>query len=331
MSSLNRSMVLVLSSDNTNLLHECVRYYKTIDINNMLKKSTVNLKSVLKITEIPKVSLTKFFCEVGNNNIIHYNDDINELRFVIHDVNGNDAVNNESYDQFSHTIEIYVNDEPGFKPNDLTACDLKAVISNVNQINAIIEDVVLDIQMFHYYNFENKFNNIQYKKEFSKLKREFCIMKKKRIKCGYWLNDDANYYALSSFCRNDDYSMDYETYCDLWNEFYNYLLSKKYNLFSQETKTIVDRILNEHKQGKQISAKKLYRLVEPLEEGEYILIRLNRKPKKKKVMKEINALLNSSKVKVGTIHVVPIKYKYVYQKYSKLLSMFYFVKPKPKQ
>lgn len=326
MENLKRSMVIVLSPENTNLMRDCVMHFKTIKIKDKLKENTICLKSALKVSEIPNVDITKIECELEYGEIISTSDEINELRFIIHDMKGSEAVNNKSYDKFSHTVELYVNDDLTFSPNDVTSCDLRTVVYSIGQIDAMLEDVVLDIQMFHFYNFENQFVSIADKRKFSKLKREFCEKNNKKICCDYLLNDDASYCSFASFCRNDNYTLDYKIYCDFWHDFKEYLSYKKGILYEDDTNAIVDKILSEYAHSKQISRRKLYHLIEPLKKGNYILVRLDRKPKKKKTRKCISSLFNGTKIKVGAINVVPMKYKYVYRKYKKMISMFYFDK-----
>lgn len=320
MNSNNRSIVVVRTLDNSNLLLECSKYLRCNNIWKLMKKKTKELKNNTKNKDIPFVNLDKFFLETIEGQKIN-KENYAEIRFVIHDNNGTEYVQENSSCTFSHTIEILLNDDNTSTSDYESIYDLKVIIKDVNMLIAFIEDVVFDIQMFYHYNFDATFSSIEQRKAFSQKKQIFCLNRK--LHSPYITSTNSNYCSIASYCRNDKFEFNYNQYSELWSEFEKELFFTDNNNKPAIAK-IVDEIISKHPQGKQLSYKKLYKEIIELPKGRYCIIRIIKKSKNKQVIHSLNPLFKGSKVKIGKFCIIPINKTQTYKDHKEYFSFYDF-------
>lgn len=225
--------------------------------------------------------------------------------------------------QVTHAIQISVKDN-----TTITECvngddnfSAKVYISE-EEIIKIVEDILMDIQMFYTESYDIEFISIADRRNFSKYKAEF--VKEKNLK-GYWNNaGNTEYVSLASFCRNTN-GIEYEYYVSLWREYGKWLDDHniiKGRLIIKETD--ISEIIKRHPNGDQISAKRIEKLLFCIPAGYYCLIRSEKKPKNKKAYKEITTRFGMKKWKTGRIKIVPIEERYSWTRLQPYISIFEF-------
>lgn len=166
--------------------------------------------------------------------------------------------------------------------------------------------------MFHFYNLESKFVTTAEKKDFSAKKIAFC--KLNGLKTYAYSTNEGRYCSLASYCRDKEYKIDYAQYYNLWFEFYEQIIPPPTNdTYPHSTEKLVEYIIYNHPQGKQISPRKLSRLISGLDAGRYTLVRWVKKPKNKKTLNKIKILLKGKWCRTGKLLVVPITKRYAYK------------------
>ena len=87
---------------------------------------------------------------------------------------------------------------------------------------------------------------------------------------------------------------------------------------------IVNKIIEGRPDKGQISRRKLAKLVRWLPPGEYIFVRLARKPHGKKNAKAIKSQFGLKKLRIGKIKVLPYTMHYDYERYSEYVRISRF-------
>lgn len=320
-----RSIVVVFSLSNSDLMSDCAAYFESIDLRKMLKNETKKMKSALKNPNIPSVSLRKYTLDTVNSEDPKINKEVfEEIRFVVHDIDLRDIVEQECNDDFSHIIEICLCNSEIKAINDNPKFDLSVLVMDFSQVKSLIEDVIFDIQMFYCYSLDKTYVYVDERKNFSRIKKQFCVSKK--LSNPYLTNLNSKYCSIASYCRNNKLELDYKKYGNLWKEFEKHLFEMNYEANSNETTGLVEEIIKNHEQGGQLSYNRLYKLIENLDKGRYTLVRISKRPKKKKVIKEFKSLFGGSDVKVGKIRIIRTECKLTYEKYSNLITTYDFEK-----
>lgn len=322
MSTYNRTLVLVVSKSNTQLMADISLMLSTNDVNKIISKCNSKLKCFLQGGCVPHVNVRKDIFDLAKICEIEYID-FEELRLLIHDNNENIPVNGINMEKSTHTIEVCASMDDRDITKTFRQYDLRVVVNSSEQVLAIIEDVILDIQMFHFYNLDSVFTTIVEKRLFSEIKKKFCDS---RNSCYNLINEDR-YCSLASYCRDENLSLNYEEYCKLWDEFYKQITTHPNdtpNVLSIDE--LVDYIISNHEQGQQISPRKLRTLIkkECVNNGMYTLIRWSKRPKTRKEAYKIKVLLKGRWVHIGKIIIVPTSKRYFYQSSEEYFSLFDF-------
>lgn len=233
--------------------------------------------------------------------------------------------------QFSHALQVslgngrknWVLGEEGFSA--------KVFPDNTKELIKLIEDIVLDIQMFYFYGYEKTFFDTVSRNVFSKEKVSYLLQ---RNLYSYLGNvEDAEYVSFASFCRDIDGKVDFEKYKELWENFNIYLLQKlkeddnKNRLENGRlvlTKSTVNLLIGKHPKGGQLSMGKIQAKLDKLPIGQYALIRTEKKPRKYNQRINIENRFGMKKWKTGKVKIVPLKYRFTYQKMLPYVSIFEF-------
>lgn len=231
--------------------------------------------------------------------------------------------------QFSHALQVSLGNERTRKnwvvaEENFTA---KVFPDNKDMFINLAEDIVLDMQMFYFYGYEKEFYDVELRKEFSRQKVMFLIQKNLYSYLGNI--EDAEYVSFASFCRNNDRKINFEKYKELWKMFDIYLGLIRSNVEDKGHKVVISKstiqlIIDKHPKGGQLSRKKLEKCLETLPLGKYALIRTEKKPRKAKQCIIIESRFGMKKWKTGKIMIVPIKYRFTYQKMIPYVSIFEF-------
>lgn len=295
--------------------------YSSWNLKGNIYSNSNELKKALKVNDIvmvrPKLlnsedesddTLRLYVCEEG-----HY--DIKAL------------TNNK----LSHGIQISLGEENNRKnwvcaEGSFTA---KVYVDTPEKLLRLIEDVILDIQMFYFWGFERVYDQVEERRIFSLKKVEF--LKEKAYSS--YLGDIANaqYVSFASFCRDiDNLEIDYNKYVQLWEEF-NEIVKEtisydpdKFEGFYPFSADNLEQMILIHPKGKQLSIKKIKKILKTMPSGEYILVRTEKKPKKSRQRIKIESWLSMKKWKTGKIKIIPKKYYYTARKLVPYVSIFEF-------
>ena len=171
--------------------------------------------------------------------------------------------------------------------------------------------------MFYFYGLEKQYKDYQERRIFSREKVRFIWEKGCHSYLGYV--EDTEYVSFASFCRKgSELEINYKEYVKIWEEFIDRL--RKKNAISS-VRSARD-IINSHPQKGQLSEKKLARLLRDLPSGQYILVRTEKKPKKKRQRLVVENRFGMKKWKTGRMKIVPMKYRYTYQKLRPYVSLY---------
>lgn len=320
MGSYNRTLILIVSKTNTQLMTNISLMLSTNDVNKIIDKCNSNLKCFLKGGCVPHVNIKKDIFDLAKNCKFEQVN-FEELRLLIHDNFGNIPLNGINEEKNTHTIEVCASADG----KDLAThrqYDLRVVVDSTKQVSAIIEDVILDIQMFHFYNLDSEFSTTDEKRAFSEKKMNFC-----KGLVSHYNAIENNYCSLASYCRDEKLNLDYKEYCNLWDKFYKQLTSSANDVNKvRSIDELVDYIISNHEQGKQISRRKLQTLIkkECVNNGKYTLVRWSKRPKTRKEAKKIKVLLKGKWARVGKIIIIPSSDRYCYKNNEKYFSLFDF-------
>lgn len=180
-----------------------------------------------------------------------------------------------------------------------SSCDAKLVIDKEFLIPAAT-DLFLDLAMFNSYSFLQNMS-IDEKREFSRQKFEY--FKSRNLPCYYFYDtsDTLLYYSLAFSARETSTSINISKYISLWDDFmqayYPNSLHKEDDLESQ---------LKQHIDFGQLPQQKILDELALLPSGSYLLIRLNRQPRSKKLATEINAILGGSTLTGKNWKIIPL-------------------------
>lgn len=267
-----------------------------------------NVKNLLKELKVSECN----FYNWKNSGIskVAFKDDLNRIRIILHlqGENLNSDKIEEKKVENSHLVEIILSNNTRINDDSKYDLSITTLSHDIDTLFNIIIDIFMDINMFHLFGLENKFNSVEEKRYFSKLKTNFCNDKK----LNSYLGDACKFHeycSLAFFARSDN-GINYTKYIELWKLFLaEYIYPKK------ETKDYVQNIILDKCNGVfQLSKVKLRNsLEEEYIGGLYFIARVCKKPKNEMDIKHLDALFVGKNVKIGHIKVLPIielpKYK----------------------
>lgn len=225
----------------------------------------------------------------------------------------------------SHSIQVSIKDTNEKADWKLGEIDFaaKVYLGDRNDLVNVVEDVVMDIQMFYVYSYDDHCLDVEARRMFSKEKIDFVI---ENGLTSYWGDvKDSKYISLASVCRNRD-GINYEDYVNLWERFNKWFddRNKKDTHLESNMGNVAKNLLNNHPGRNQISMKRFRRLLSEVSLGRYYLIKTERKPKYKKTRVEIESRFGMKKWKNGRLKIVPISDRYTWTRLIPYVSMFEF-------
>lgn len=310
--NISRKVCCLMSSDSDPRFQKMVFMIANEEINCALKREIFRLGQEMH-AELRRMVIENYTVYDESQVIGTYKAD--ELRFVIHDHNRNPRGDSFCKNN-SHVVELYTSIDDIVE----SSFDYSFYVQNDAFIYLIV-DVMFDIQMFHYYGLDKRFDTIEKKREFSLLKVNFCksLTTSGRFNCS---NDFTKYCSFAFFCRDDSNEFDYGKYVKMWSDFLSEIDGSEQLLKSED---IAKEIIRNCKFGAQISYRKLINLLNECNKGEtYELVRVRKKPKTKYSKKRLCTLFGKKKIRVGLIKIIPRRLKYRYLKYDNYLDVFEF-------
>lgn len=217
------------------------------------------------------------------------------------------------FDMQSHIIVALYNPNISstiWKEDEQCRVDAIVEFPSALELSHIIQEVALDIQLSHYYQLAS--DNIPDDKELSKAKVNFIDNQ-----------SPLNYISLATDCRNET-SYDFKKFLKKWEEFNNFYTPSGRRNINAKNNSDIEKILQSHPQYGQISIKRIQRLINNLESGDYILIRTTKKPKTQKMTTKVLTQFGIKNWKTGKIKIKPIYEFCNYYRYNRYLSVFKF-------
>lgn len=194
----------------------------------------------------------------------------------------------------------------------------KVFIDDENKLIMLIEDVVLDIQMFYFYHYEKQYDNYLERREFSKKKVLFLTDRGESSYLGEV--KDTEYISFASFCRDgENFEINYDKYLSMWEDFHH---RENANKLSEKDIIGVDNLLLSHPKYGQLSIAKIEKILNKLPYGEYLLVRTEKRPKKQRYSQVIKSRFGMKKWKNGRVKIVPAKYYFTYHKMIPYVSIY---------
>lgn len=311
MKNISRRAACMISATNDPVLESAIYSLDTGEINSALKNENKLLKAALKAPVLPELNV-EHFTTFKEEDMVK-GADICDLRFVIHDSRKHPSGQDLSRIN-SHIVEISTSGECA------TSFDF-LFISKDDSFKSLIVDVMLDVQMFHFYGLGSIYKTVEDKRCFSALKVAFC--KDKKADYRFTSPHDFNHYcSFAFFCRESDNNLNFKKYLEMWQSFVAKLPGEGGHKLKDQT---AKSIIAEHPHGKQLSLRKVRRMLDGCRlGGEYILVRIYKKPRKEVLKKRLQVLFGGEKLKVGAVKIVSIEQKYKYLKHRNNVEIFKF-------
>lgn len=276
-----------------NLFQESSEYFKNIqrNINKYLDMCIQKLNMLIPDRQIPFIKVN--FCS---------KDDDGNLRILILD--GHDGKFNKiaNFDNKSHVL--YASISPGQCQILIGSDPVEAnatLIIDEEYLVCVCADIFLDIAMFNSYSFLKSLPD-SCKKEFSYKKYEY--FKKEGIGSYYHFkeySDEApTYFSLAFSVRQDKTELELEQYIYIWEDFLNKYYPGNFN----QVGSIIEQ-LKFHKSFYQITKiESPDRIVNRFNStGGKLLLRINRRPKKRKDQRNIANYFGIPKFRCGRLKV----------------------------
>ncbi|MFZ1703564.1 MAG: hypothetical protein WAT79_04410 [Saprospiraceae bacterium] len=321
---LRRRITFAIKSGNEDLVINSMRKEIAMSIDLINRSVRSNLS---KIAELSVKTPVRVFLDSSVPQFPYYYDDVSEifsrlnyldeLRIIIKLDNYDDKliIDGISKNNISHLVEISIVDESKQDGKELSYFK-KIKTNEIHKILNIIRDVIVDISMFHTYISPSwDISQKGFKSNFSTLKTQF--VKGQNLTNDVWQEKD--YISLAGYFNSDN-GFDAFNYVQAWQSIESYI-TKTPTKSKRSGRTILDQ-LKRHNEFGQLSITQIQKLCSPLSEGEYILIRINRSPEKKKKKRSILTYFIGEKWRKGKINILPISYYNDVVRYSEWISIF---------
>lgn len=298
--------------------------------------SNINASLIKKLNKISELGLMAKRVSVTNSNPAYLNpsenledvlgvlNPVHDLRVIVNLTNelncgSNDVLSN--YD-ISHLIELIFHDETDRIVKVETDLLTKLLVQKKETVFELIEDVLLDISMFHTYIKPRLHNiDIQVRKKFSAFKIEHALLND--LKSSIWkIEGNSSYVSLASTCRSSN-KFDFHKYVNIWQN-----LAQKYEVTHSGNTyfpTILEQLRN-HNKFMQLPIRRLLKEIEKLAPGTYFLIRTEHKPDNGNTRKAVLSYFKGSKWYVGKVKILNENKYEKLKDYSSAISIFKIIK-----
>ncbi len=286
-------------------------------ISDRIAHNTVLLSSKLKISDIVRVEIKTVRTP---KEFERHKEDVR--LYVYHTGNCNVAELGDF--NVSHAIQSSLGtDRKGWR--EAEGLFLAKVFPHTEEdLLCLVEDMALDIQMYYHFGHDKLCDSPTINRKYSNKKAQF-LKKFNRISYLGDIEEGAEYGSIASFCRNNNRELDIDLYIEEFNQFNKIILDnvRSNNLVCILDKECIDSIKKAHPKGNQISIRKVKKLLSKKEEGLYLLVRIEKRPKVPKNTNMI-AVAFGGKIRIGKIKIVPYSQKVEYEKMAPYVSLFMF-------
>jgi hypothetical protein len=207
----------------------------------------------------------------------------------------------------SHLVEISFSKKPtenGWFSAKSPAC--AHAICSLNEVYALMIDIALDISVFHSLPLlKDSYDTNARRQILSCEKVQFARDRQLNASHLGIRDTKVGFITFASFARrsSDPLDVDFRRYFEFWEEFIKDRVLVEYKHIID----VVRYICTVHKKGGQLSQRRLYSLIEGLEDGLYVLIRSSKKPGTEKKKQTLLAMLEKTKWRSGHIKIVSYK------------------------
>lgn len=300
-------------------------------INELNKNINKRLNKILEIAPFPirRISVIKStpsypYLSEGTVDVISGITDVENLRILINFEHYNTELMTSKIlsQNISHLVEV------SFLPKKC-CCEINQegsscatvyasyTSSSIEKAFKIIEDVMLDICMFNTLIDPNKESSIENRRAFSKIKIDY--VNKLKLHSNYWDTQiNKGYVAIAGYYWNDGV-FDYEGYINCW-------LNIKKDFFKENEMVpimySIDEQLKRNSDIGELPIRKIKKIFEELEPGQYMLVRLYKVPKSKAIKTSLCCLFGGKKIKRGKIKIIYRKDCYLFDKYNNYVKLF---------
>ena len=286
--------------------------YKILDEISLMSYTPVKLHLSTSSPQFPII-------ENNIKNLFNSIEEPNCLRIIIQfcSVDNKDLSDEIHKSLISHLVKIVV-DDVFMDENALNSIYLKNITTNnLHKILNIIKDVMIDISMYHTVitPILNK-SNLEFKRNFSFHKLNYIL--KNNLKSKTWTNKD--YIALAGYFHSSDGFRTAE-YILAWNEILNDIVSQFPELCSNINVPITTQ-LKRHKYYGELPINRINKICKSLAGGNYLLLRIVKKPHESKKRREIAAFFKGKVFRLGKINIIPESELASVARYVQWVSLF---------
>lgn len=300
------------------LMNDNEVYSAILAVNDWYKNfwtyNVCTIKKLLEIEHLPKVKL-----------VIKKYDNAEDatLRILVYKTK-KCHVNEMMLTNTSHMIQISITHDTsrsGWNNGELSF-SAKVFARTCEEVVCEVEDILTDILLFYAKNLNEYFDTVEKKQMFSECKVNY--IKDKGLNSYIGNIVDAEYVSFASFCRVNK-KIDYKKYLDLWEDFVKSIKNNelKTGIITYNS-TNVQKMLVDHPKGMQISMRRIRKLIEQLDPGDYVLIRTEHKPNDKRTRREIMSRFGMKKWKTGRIKIEEFKRVYTWMRLKPFVSIYVF-------
>jgi len=333
---LNRMITFILTSNGSKESKETKAKisFKIQDININVLKKLENIAKLYNATPSRiNLALSKPPFPIFNGNIEDIFDIVTDSEFLriivkFEDYNTQDLNKIIDDKKISHIVEINVLEEKSNQitkdnHNDENITCATIYPKSIDGIYKVIEDVILDIAMYHTVISPNLLQtDLEIKRSISFLKLSYA--KKLKLKSENW--NSKGYISLAGYFRTKKNNyFDFGAYVKCWDEIYMEAKSLYPADFVIKKNSINDQ-LKRHRLYKQLPIKKIISIYNHLEEGRYLLICTTVRPQQKHKRREILVYFKGINWRKTKINIVDFSKFEEIVKYSEWVSIFKIIK-----
>lgn len=314
------------------------------NVNLAIAKAKESLSQVIaklkrvSVFNVPYVSIKQNDCtnrhEVFLQKYMQSNEGEN-VRVLVYIGQERIVINDDGSFNISHVVETDFNNEQGWHPAE-GIVNAKVCFEECNRIKYLIEDVLLDVAFCHCLPCFSDTSDLEFRREFSMQKVAFAKERFETTVHGN-MHEGITYISFASLVRMKNGEFDVDAYIALWNEFldhYRYDTAMKDKIARKAagivkiefkgTDDLVYKLYSKHKKYKQLPLNKIRQELDALPQGKYLLVRLERKPRKQDVKSTLLNYFGGEELHVGRIKISPYEQLIMLENWDTYLGMYYF-------
>ncbi len=222
--------------------------------------------------------------------------------------------------ELSHLVEISFIEHSEKDLNSFKSSSSTIYANSPSKVIKVIEDVMLDISMYYSIFDEDAVKNLDFRKNFSYEK--VSQIEKTNLNSNDWdIKRNKGYVALAGYFW-DSNNFDYINYIELWKK-----IGKDLGINNNKIKfPDIKKQLKLHKDFGELPLAAIEKTFNKLENGEYLLARLIKIPKKHKAQLSLLSIFGGSIIKRGKWKIIKKENAIVFDNYISNVSLFKIIK-----